>query len=71
MDFELSADQRLLKKTVRDFAERELKPNARAWDEAQQFPREIFNKLGDLGLLAVVFPEEYGGSACPPSITRS
>ena len=62
MDFELSADQRLLKKTVRDFAERELKPNARAWDEAQLFPREIFNKLGELGLLAVVFPEEYGGS---------
>lgn len=62
MDFELSADQRLLKKTVRDFAERELKPNARAWDEAQQFPRDIFNKLGELGLLAVVFPEEYGGS---------
>ncbi len=62
MDFELSADQALLKKTVRDFAERELKPNARAWDEAQMFPREIFRKLGDLGLLAVVFPEEYGGS---------
>ncbi len=62
MDFELSADQRLLKKTVRDFAERELKPHARAWDEAQQFPREIFTRLGDLGLLAVVFPEEYGGS---------
>ncbi len=62
MDFELSADQRLLKKTVRDFAERELKPNSRAWDEAQQFPRDIFIKLGDLGLLAVVFPEEYGGS---------
>lgn len=62
MDFELSADQRLLKKTVRDFAERELKPNSRAWDEAQQFPREVFTKLGELGLLAVVFPEEYGGS---------
>ncbi len=62
MDFELSADQRLLKKTVRDFAERELKPNSRAWDEAQQFPRDIFGKLGELGLLAVVFPEEYGGS---------
>ncbi len=62
MDFELSADQRLLKKTVRDFAERELKPHARAWDEAQMFPREIFTQLGELGLLAVVFPEEYGGS---------
>ncbi len=62
MDFELSGDQRLLKKTVRDFAEKELKPHAREWDEAQAFPREIFNKLGALGLLAVVFPEEYGGS---------
>ncbi len=62
MDFELSADQRLLQKTVRDFAERELKPFSRAWDEAQQFPRDIFMKLGELGLLAVVFPEEYGGS---------
>ncbi len=62
MDFELSADQRLLKKTVRDFAEKELKPFSRAWDEAQQFPRDIFTKLGELGLLAVVFPEEYGGS---------
>jgi alkylation response protein AidB-like acyl-CoA dehydrogenase len=62
MDFELSADQRLLKKTVREFAERELKPHSRAWDEAQMFPRDIFHKLGELGLLAVVFPEEYGGS---------
>lgn len=62
MDFALSPDQRLLKKTVRDFAERELKPHARAWDEAQAFPREIFHKLGELGLLAVVFPEAYGGS---------
>lgn len=62
MDFALSPDQRLLKKTVRDFAERELKPHARAWDEAQAFPREIFHKLGELGLLAVVFPEGYGGS---------
>ena len=63
MDFELSEDQRLLKKTVRDFAERELKPHSREWDETQQFPREIFSKLGELGLLAVVFPEQYGGSA--------
>ena len=62
MDFQFSGDQRLLKKTVRDFAERELKPHAREWDEKQEFPREIFTKLGELGLLAVVFPEEYGGS---------
>ena len=62
MDFQFSGDQRLLKKTVRDFAERELKPHAREWDEKQEFPREIFRKLGELGLLAVVFPEDYGGS---------
>lgn len=62
MDFELSADQRLLKKTVRDFAEKELKPHSREWDERQSFPRDVFNKLGELGLLAVVFPEQYGGS---------
>src|SRR5262245_11571249 len=63
MDFQLSADQRLLKKTVREFAEREIKPHVREWDEAQAFPKELFRKLGELGLLAVVFPEEYGGSA--------
>lgn len=62
MDFELSEDQRLLKKTVRDFAETELKPHVREWDEKQAFPREIFRKLGELGLLAVVFPDTYGGS---------
>ena len=63
MEFELSAEQRLLKKTVREFAEKELKPHVREWDEKQAFPKEIFRKLGELGLLAVVFPEEYGGSA--------
>jgi alkylation response protein AidB-like acyl-CoA dehydrogenase len=62
MDFQLSADQRLLKKTVREFAEREIKPHVREWDEKQAFPKELFRKLGELGLLAVVFPEEYGGS---------
>lgn len=62
MNFDLSDEQRLLKKTVRDFAEAELKPHAREWDEKQEFPREIFTKLGGLGLLAVVFPEQYGGS---------
>ena len=60
--FQLSEDQRLLKKTVRDFAERELKPHAREWDEKQEFPREIFRKLGRAGPSGVVFPEEYGGS---------
>lgn len=62
MDFTLSEEQQLLKNTVRDFAESELKPHSREWDEKQEFPREIFTKLGELGLMGVAWPTEYGGS---------
>jgi alkylation response protein AidB-like acyl-CoA dehydrogenase len=62
MDFELSEEQVLLRKTVRDFAEAELAPYSREWDERQEFPREVFGKLGALGLAGVCWPEEYGGS---------
>ena len=62
MDFELSAEQALLRKTVRDFAEKELRPHSREWDEKQEFPREVFAKLGELGLAGCCWPEEYGGS---------
>ena len=62
MDFGLSEEQQLLKKTVRDFAESELLPHVREWDEKQEFPREVFGKLGALGLMGVVWPAEYGGS---------
>ena len=62
MDFSLSEEQQLLKKTVRDFAEAELKPHSREWDEKQEFPREVFTRLGELGLMGVVWPTEYGGS---------
>jgi alkylation response protein AidB-like acyl-CoA dehydrogenase len=62
VDFSLGEEQELLKKTVREFAESELKPHAREWDEAQEFPKEIFKKLGELGLMGVVWPTEYGGS---------
>ena len=62
MDFEPSGEQALLRKTVRDFAERELAPHSREWDEKQEFPREVFAKLGDLGLAGCCWPEEYGGS---------
>ena len=62
MDFSLSEEQQLLKKTVRDFAESELLPHVREWDEKQEFPREVFGKLGALGLMGVVWPAEYGGS---------
>jgi alkylation response protein AidB-like acyl-CoA dehydrogenase len=62
LDFGLSEEQRLLKKTVREFAESELAPHAREWDEKQEFPREVFGKLGELGLMGVVWPPEYGGA---------
>ena len=62
LDFSLSEEQQLLKKTVREFAESELAPHAREWDEKQEFPREVFTKLGELGLMGVVWPAEYGGS---------
>jgi alkylation response protein AidB-like acyl-CoA dehydrogenase len=62
LDFSLSEEQQLLKKTVREFAEAEIGPHAREWDEKQEFPREVFTKLGELGLMGVVWPPEYGGS---------
>ncbi len=62
MDFSLSEEQQLLKKTVREFAESELLPHAREWDDKQEFPRAIFTKLGELGLMGVAWPTEYGGS---------
>ncbi len=62
MDFELSEEQKLLKKTVREFAEAEIAPHSREWDEKQDFPREVFGQLAELGLMGVAWPAEYGGS---------
>jgi alkylation response protein AidB-like acyl-CoA dehydrogenase len=62
MDFDLSEEQALLRRTVRDFAEKELAPHSREWDERQGFPREVFRRLGELGLAGCCWPEEYGGS---------
>ncbi len=62
MDFEFSQEQKILKKMVRDFAEKEIKPHVMEWDEGQIFPKELFHKMGELGFLGVVIPEEYGGA---------
>jgi alkylation response protein AidB-like acyl-CoA dehydrogenase len=62
LDFALSEEQQLLKKTVREFAEKELAPHSREWDEKQEFPREIFTKAGELGLMGAVWPTQYGGA---------
>ncbi len=61
MDFDLSDEQRLLRDTVRDFAVREVKPVAEELDRTKAFPYEIVAKLGELGLMGIPFPEEYGG----------
>ena len=62
VNFHLSDEQRLLRQTVREFAETEIAPHVRAWDEAQQLPRELFSKLAALGLLGIQFAETYGGA---------
>ena len=62
MDFHLTHEQEQIKQMVRDFAEAEVKPHVMEWDEAQQFPRDAVRKLGELGMLGVIFPEKYGGA---------
>jgi alkylation response protein AidB-like acyl-CoA dehydrogenase len=62
VDFELSEHHRLLRQSVREFCEREVKPHARKWDEEERFPHEIVPKLAGLGLLGIRIPEEYGGA---------
>ncbi|HXL23076.1 MAG TPA: acyl-CoA dehydrogenase [Candidatus Dormibacteraeota bacterium] len=62
MDFALTPEQQQLRKTVRAFAEGEIAPHVMEWDEASHFPLEIIPKLGEMGLLGVIFPEEYGGA---------
>ena len=62
MNFCLTEDQQLLRKSVREFAETEIKPHVREWDEAQHLPTELLPKLADLGLMGIQFPPAYGGS---------
>ena len=62
MNFELNEEQQQIKFSVREFAESEIRPHVMEWDEAQHFPVELRPKLAELGLLGVLFPEEYGGA---------
>ena len=62
MNFELNEEQLQIKYTVREFAESEIAPHVMEWDESQHFPDELRPKLAELGLLGVLFPEEYGGA---------
>src|SRR5258708_2082837 len=62
MEFELTEEQLQMKMSVREFAEGEIAPHVMEWDEAQHFPTELQPKLAELGLLGMLFPEEYGGA---------
>ncbi|GAB3938733.1 acyl-CoA dehydrogenase [Mucilaginibacter myungsuensis] len=61
-DLHTGEDQQMIGQMARDFAERHIRPHVMDWDEAQTFPVELFKQLGDLGLMGVLVPEEYGGS---------
>ncbi len=63
MDFELSADQKAVRETVAAFAFREVTPHASAWDRDRVFPRELFDKLAEIGIMGMSVSEEYGGAA--------
>jgi alkylation response protein AidB-like acyl-CoA dehydrogenase len=62
VDFELTPEQREIQALAREFASAEIEPNASDWDRAHGFPHELLGKLGDLGLMGVCVPEEYGGA---------
>jgi alkylation response protein AidB-like acyl-CoA dehydrogenase len=62
MEFEFTAEQIQLRKSIRDFAEAEIAPHVLEWDETQTFPLDVIKKAGELGLMGAIFPEELGGA---------
>jgi alkylation response protein AidB-like acyl-CoA dehydrogenase len=62
MDWQLTDEQRALKETVREFAEKEILPHVREWDEQARFHAELIPQMGELGVLGIVIPEQYGGA---------
>jgi alkylation response protein AidB-like acyl-CoA dehydrogenase len=62
MHFELDEAHREIQRVVREFCEREVKPHARRWDETGEFPREVVRQLGELGVMGISVPEEFGGA---------
>jgi alkylation response protein AidB-like acyl-CoA dehydrogenase len=62
VNFEETENQKMIAQMVRDFGAREIKPKMMEWDESQEFPIQLFKKMGTLGLMGVVIPEEYGGA---------
>ncbi|HET7658131.1 MAG TPA: acyl-CoA dehydrogenase family protein [Bacillales bacterium] len=62
MNFDLNEEQKLIQKTIREFSDAEVAPFAEQWDRESRFPKKVFDKLGELGMMGLPFPEEYGGA---------
>lgn len=62
MNFEINENQKMIAQMVRDFAEKEIKSNINKWDDEEHFPVDVMKKMGELGLLGIYVPENYGGS---------
>ena len=62
MQFDLTGDQREIQALTREFAQAEIEPHAATWDREHYFPRELFGKLAELGVMGACVPEEYGGA---------
>ncbi|MGF1564859.1 MAG: acyl-CoA dehydrogenase family protein [Flavobacteriales bacterium] len=62
MNFEHNESLQMIAQMARDFAEREIRPHYMEWDESQHFPKDLFHRLGELGMMGVLVPEEYGGA---------
>lgn len=62
MEFAATENQQMIAQTVKDFAEKHIRPNVMTWDEAQDFPVDVFKKMGDIGLMGILVPEQYQGA---------
>lgn len=68
MNFQMNENQRMIADMIRTFGKDHIYPKMMEWDESQEFPIEVFKKLGDLGLMGVLVPTEYGGSGDRKSV---
>ena len=62
MNFRFTEDHKMITQMVKDFADKEIRPNVGKWDEEQYFPKDLFKKAGELGLMGVLVPEDFGGA---------
>ena len=62
MNFRFTEDHKMITQMIKDFADKEIRPNVGKWDEEQYFPKDLFKKAGELGLMGVLVPEEFGGA---------